>query len=74
MMERYTDFTKYRTESDIKLAKTTLRHKATLQEKVIAGTFRNFGEYLTNSLKFAAIQVGTSVLTAALVRLIKSRK
>jgi hypothetical protein len=72
-MEKYTDFTKLRTESDIKLAKVTLKHRATMQEQVISDTFRNFGEYLTNSLRIAAIQVGTSVFTAALIRLIRLR-
>ena len=72
-MEKYTDFTKFRTESDIKLAKVTLKHKAVLQEQVIKDTFRNFGEYLTNSLRLAAIQVGTSILTAAIVRLVRLR-
>lgn len=72
-MEKYTDFTKFRTESDIKLAKVTLKHKAVMQEQVISDTFRNFGEYLTNSLKIAAIQIGSSILTAALVRLIRLR-
>jgi hypothetical protein len=72
-MEKYTDFTKFRTESDIKLAKVTLKHKATLHEQVLSDTFRNFGEYLTNSLKIAAIQIGTSALTAALIRLIRLR-
>jgi hypothetical protein len=72
-MEKYTDFSKFRTESDIKLAKVTLKHKAELQELVIKDTFRNFGEYMTNSLKLAAIQVGTTILTTALVRLIQSR-
>ena len=72
-MEKYTDFTKFRTESDIRLAKVTLKHRATKQEQVISDAFRNFWEYLTNSLKIAAIQVGTSVLTAALIRLIRLR-
>ena len=72
-MEKYTDFTKFRTESDIKLAKVTLKHKAVLQEQVIKDTFRNFGEYLTNSLRLAAMHVGTSILTAALARLVRLR-
>ena len=72
-MEKYTDFTKFRTTSDIKLAKITLRHKAELQERIIADSFQNFGEYFLNSLKIAAIQTGTSILTSALVRLIQSR-
>ncbi len=72
-MENYTDYTKFRTEGDIKLAKVTLKHRAVMQEQVISDTFQNFGEYLANSLKIAAIQVGSSILTAALVRLIRSR-
>ena len=72
-MERYTDFTKLRTESDIKLAKLSLRHKIDMQEKSIGGAVRNFGEYFMNSLKITVFQTGTTILTAALVRLIQSR-
>jgi hypothetical protein len=72
-MEKYTDFTKFRTENDIKLAKLSLRHKVVLQEKTIAGAFQNFGEYFMNSLKLAVVQTGTSILSAALIRVIQSR-
>lgn len=72
-MEKYTDFTKFRTESDINLAKISLRHKIVLQEKTIAGTFQNFGEYFMNSLKLAFVQTGTSILSAVLIRVIQTR-
>lgn len=72
-MEKYIDFTKFRTERDIKLAKISLRHKVALQERIIGDTFQNFGEYLMNSLKLTVVQVGTSILTATLIRLIQSR-
>ena len=72
-MVKYTDFTKFRTESDIKLAKANLRHDALMQENLIEQSFKNFGVYFINSLKIAAIQTGTSILTASLVRLIHSR-
>lgn len=66
-------FATLRTENDIKLAKISLRHKVDLQERIIGDTFHNFGEYFMNSLKITVIQTGTTILTAALVRLIQSR-
>ncbi|MDT8393222.1 MAG: hypothetical protein RQ761_05235 [Bacteroidales bacterium] len=71
-MEKYTDFTKLRTDKDIKLAKLSLRHKVVLQERMIGDTFQNFGEYFVNSLKLTVVQIGTSILTATLIRLIRS--
>jgi len=73
MMEKYIDFTKIKTESDIKLAKISLNHKVALQERIIADTFGNFGGYFMNSMKLTIIRTGTSILTTALIRLIKSR-
>lgn len=72
-MEKYTDFTRLRTESDIKLAKITLKHETVMQERVIGDTFRNLRSSFFNTLKLAAIQTGTSILTAALIRAIQSR-
>ncbi len=72
-MRKHLDFTRLRTESDIKLAKANLRHDALMQENIIEQSFKNFGVYFINSLKIAAVQTGTSILTASLVRLIQSR-
>lgn len=72
-MNKYTDFTQLRSESDIKLAKANLRHAAIMQESQITEYFRNFRVYFVNSLKIVAVQTGTSILTSALTRLIYSR-
>ncbi|MEX0982668.1 MAG: hypothetical protein WDZ47_11335 [Bacteroidales bacterium] len=72
-MKKHLDFTRLRTESDIKLAKANLRHDALMQENIIEQSFKNFSVYFINSLKIAAVQTGTSILTASLVRLIQSR-
>lgn len=72
-MNGLTDLAKLRTEGDIKLAKANLRHSALIQERVIADSFHNLGQYFVNSLRMAAIQTGTSILTAALVRIIRPR-
>ncbi len=71
-MDRFTNLSGLRTESDIKLAKANLRHSALLQERVITDSFRNFGEYFVNSVKIAAMQAGTSIITTALARIIHS--
>jgi hypothetical protein len=72
-MSKHVDFSRLRTESDIRLARASLRHTALLQENLIEESFRNFREYFMNSLRIAAVQAGTSILTASLVRLIQSR-
>jgi hypothetical protein len=72
-MYKRIDFTRLRTDSDIKLAKANLRHSALLEENLIEESFRNFRVYFINSLKIAAVQTGTSILTASLIRLIQSR-
>ncbi len=72
-MKKQFDFTRLRTESDIRLARANLRNDALLHENLIKESFRNFRVYFMNSLKIAAVQTGTSILTASLVRLIQSR-
>jgi len=73
-MNRKPDFSQLRTESDIKLARANIRHEVLLRENLIRGDFHNFTEYFMNALKIVAVQTGTSILTATLVRLIQSRK
>lgn len=67
------DLTRLRTQSDIKIAKANLRYSSVIQERVISESFRKFGEFFITSVKMAALQAGTGMLTAALIRLLKSR-
>lgn len=72
-MNKYSDLTRLRSESDIKLAKAYLRHAVMVHEREISDCFRNFSELLVTTVKMAVLQAGTRMITAALIRLLQSR-